>query len=117
MKKQFTRNEHGVKVKMCCASCQKRKITSEEGRACGLSGKPVSGCNRCKHWEMSRRMQNAGMSGGQVKSWSYLCYYRERWIQQREDVIAGRIKADEMLSVADIRKEFEQEHGSIYINF
>ena len=66
---------------------------------------------------MSRRLQNAGMSGGLVKSWSYLCYYRERWIGQREDVIARRIKADEMLSTADIRKEFEQEHGSIYINF
>ena len=117
MKRKFTRNEHGVKVKMCCASCQKRKITSEEGRVCGLSGKPVSGCHRCKHWEMSRRLQNAGMSGGLVKSWSYLCYYRERWIGQREDVIARRIKADEMLSTADIRKEFEQEHGSIYINF
>ena len=66
---------------------------------------------------MSRRMQNAGMSGGLVKSWSYLCYCRERWIQQREAVIAGRIKADEMLSVADIRKVFAEEHGSIYINF
>ena len=117
MKRKFTRNEHGVKVTMCCASCKKRVITCEESRVCGLSGEQVSGSDRCEHWEMSRRLHNAGMSGGKVKSWRYLCYYRERWIQQREAVIAGRIEADEMLSVADIRKEFEQEHGSIFINF
>ncbi len=117
MKKMYVRNEHGVMIKMCCASCKLRKIESDEGRVCGLNGNKVKASHCCKQWEMSRRLQNAGMSGGRVKSWRYLTYYRERWVAQREALIAGRITADAMLTVEDIRREFEQEQGSIYINF
>ncbi|MBQ9672376.1 MAG: hypothetical protein IJV34_05930 [Prevotella sp.] len=56
-----------MKVKICCASCKKREIRCEGGRVCGRSGKQVTGYNRCEHWEMSRRLQNAGMSGGHQK--------------------------------------------------
>ena len=117
MKKKYVRNEHGINIKVCCASCKLRKIESDEGHVCGLNDKEVKACHRCKHWEMSRRLQNAGMSGGRIKSWRYLTYYRERWIAQREALIAGKITANEMLTVEDIRREYEQEFGSIYINF
>ena len=117
MNKTFTRNEHGVKIQMCCASCKKRKVTSEDGRVCGLTGKPVKGCHYCKQWEMTPQLHNAGMSGGRIKSRHYLNYYRERWIEQREAVETGQLSAMEMLSVADIRHEFEKAYGSIFINF
>ena len=117
MKKNFVRNEHGVNIKVCCASCKQRKVESDSGRVCRLSGCEVKSNHCCQQWEMNRRLQNAGMSGGRVKSWRYLTYYRERWIAQREAVIAGQISADVMLTVEDIRREYEQEHGSIFINF
>lgn len=117
MGKDYARNEHGVKVKKCCASCKMREIKSEGGRICSLNGKPVEGSHCCKQWEMRRRMQNAGMSGGQIKSWRYLTYYRERWIQQRDAFYAKRIRPSELLSAKDFRKEFEKEHGSIYVKF
>lgn len=117
MKKNYVRNEHGVKIKMCCASCRMRKVSSDEGRVCKLSGNPVKGCGCCNKWQMNQRLQNAGMSGGQIKSWRYLTYYRERWTEQREAVEAGRIQAVAVLSAKEIRMKFEQEHGSIYINF
>ena len=116
MKKEFTRNVHGITVKKCCASCKLRKIMSDRGRVCSLNGKKVKAKHSCEQWEMSQRLQNAGMSGGRIKSWRYLTYYRERWIVQREELTAGRISAAAMLSVEEIRQEFEKEQGSIYIN-
>ena len=116
MNRKYVRNEHGIDIKMCCASCKMRKITSDRGRVCCLSGNKVKAGHCCNQWEMSRRLQNAGMSGGQVKSWRYLSYYRERWAEQREALTSGRITAAAMLSAEDIREEYEQEHGSIYIN-
>jgi hypothetical protein len=65
---------------------------------------------------MNRRLQNAGMSGGKVKSRRYLSYFRERWVEQREALTSGRITATAMLSTEEIREEYEQEQGSIYIN-
>ena len=116
MKMKYVRNEHGINIKTCCASCKKRKITSDQGRVCSLNGNKVKASHCCKHWEMTPRLQNAGMSGGRIKSWRYLTYYRERWVAQREALTAGKMTADEMLTVEDFRREFEQELGSIYIN-
>ena len=116
MKIEYVRNEHGINIKVCCASCKMRKITSQRGRVCGLRGNKVKAGNCCDRWEMNRRLQNAGMSGGQVKSWRYLSYYRERWTEQRSALLEGRITATQMLSVKEIRDEFETENGSIYIN-
>lgn len=117
MKKNYVRNMHGVKIKMCCASCKERLMTSDRGRVCGLNGCQVFGCQCCEHWEMEPLLQNAGMSGGQIKSRRYLRYYRERWTEQREALMTKRIQATELLTREDIRREYEQEYGSIYINF
>ena len=114
MEKKYVRNEHGINIKVCCASCKQRKITSDRGRVCGLSGNKVKAGNCCDQWEMNRRLQNAGMSRGQIKSWHYLSY--ERWTEQREALTSGRITAAAMLSAENIREEYEQEQGSIYIN-
>ncbi len=117
MKKNDVRNMHGVKIKMCCASCKERLMTSDRGRVCGLNGCQVFGCQCCKHWDMEPLLQNAGMSGGQIKSRRYLRYYRERWTEQLEALMTKRIQATELLTREDIRREYEQEYGSIYINF
>ena len=108
MKNKYVRNEHGINIKVCCASCKLRKITSDRGRVCGLSGKKVKANHCCDQWEMSRRLQNAGMSGGQVKSYRYLTFYRKRWIEQRETLTSGRITAAAILSAEDIREASEK---------
>ena len=110
------KNHFGVAVKQCCASCKMRKITSDGNRTCGLSGKKVASGHCCSRWTVSTRLHNAGMGGGQVKSWHYLSYYRERWTEQREALIAGRIQATQMLSAEYIRQEFEKEVGPVFIN-
>ena len=89
MKKQFFRNEHGVAIRMCCASCKMRRLTSDDSRVCKLTGRIVTRTRLCKQWVLAPRLQSAGRSGGRIKSWQYLSYYRERWSAQREAVEAG----------------------------
>lgn len=104
----YITNQHGIPIKMCCASCKKRKINNNEGRYCERSGEPVAGCQYCRKWALHPKLQNAGKGGGRVKSIGYLNYYRERRIKQYNSLKAGRIKADELLTVADIRREYEK---------
>ena len=110
------RNRNGIEIKNYCASCRFRQISSQRGRFCNKHQKKVKAGGLCKQWEMNPGLEHAGDSGGQVKCAKYLDYYRKRWIGQREAVIAGKMKPEDMLTAEQIRKEYEQEHGSIFIN-
>ena len=61
------RNEHGVKVKRCCASCLHKEITNEGARVCALMVLKVEQKFKCKQWQMSDGLKNAGKGGGVVK--------------------------------------------------
>ena len=109
------KNRFGIEVLPCCASCGRRLINIE-GRQCSLNGNPVAASDCCDHWEMEKGLQNAGRGGGKVKKCHYLVFYMERWLEQRHAYESGEISAAELRSDEDIRKEYEEEHGSIYIN-
>ena len=112
----FTTNQHDIPIKMCCASCRRRMINNGEGRYCERSGDPVEGCQYCRKWRLPPKLQNAGKGGGRVKSIRYLKFYQERKIKLNNSLKACRIKNDELPSTAEIRREYELEHGSIYLN-
>ena len=61
------RNAHGVKVKRCCASCQHKCIESDGTRVCALMMLKVQQKFKCKKWQMSDGMKNAGKGGGVVR--------------------------------------------------
>ena len=54
------RNAHGVKVKRCCASCQHKCIDKDGNRVCAQMMIIVEQKFRCKQWQMSDSMKNAG---------------------------------------------------------
>ena len=54
------RNAHGVKVKRCCASCQHKCIEKDGSRVCAQMMLKVEQKFKCKQWEMSDGMKNAG---------------------------------------------------------
>lgn len=109
------RNRNGIEIKECCASC-KHRCLDNDGRSCSLTKVPVASGYRCEKWTMHKRLQNAGNSGGKVKSWHYLHFFMERWTQQREAYEAGRIEVTGLLSAEDIRKEYREQHGSEFIH-
>ena len=61
------RNAHGVKVKRCCASCQHKCIESDGTRVCAFMMLKVQQKFKCKKWQMSDGMKNAGKGGGVVR--------------------------------------------------
>ena len=61
------RNAHGVKVKRCCASCQHKGIEKDGTRFCALKMMVVEQKFKCKQWQMSDGMKNAGRGGGVVR--------------------------------------------------
>ena len=67
MKITSVRNAHGVKVKRCCASCQHKCIESDGTRICAQMMIKVEQKFKCKQWQMSDGVKNAGRGGGVVR--------------------------------------------------
>ena len=114
MKHQVTRNQHGIEVKKCCASCKHKDLTRLVlARYCSQHHKKVKPRECCKQWEMSEQMEAAGSSGGKVKKKAYLKYV----LEVRED----ESLADQLgikfphKSIEQIRRDFEEKNGSIYV--
>ena len=115
MKKEFTRNTHGIVVKKCCASCAYKELSKADVlRYCVRHEKEVSSSGLCSLWEMSKQAQLAGWSQGQVKRKEYLmCLVTECENRKLAIQLGLRIEAK---SNEEMRAKFEQEQGSIYIN-
>ena len=61
------RNAHGCKIRKCCASCQHKCIESDGTRFCAQMLIKVEQKFKCKQWQMSDGLMNAGKSGGVVR--------------------------------------------------
>ena len=59
---QWVRNEQGIRVKKCCASCAHKDLTRAlSKRYCSICGKNVDPIDVCESWEMSDQMKVAGL--------------------------------------------------------
>ena len=61
------RNSHGCKIKKCCASCQYKCIEGDGTRICATLMLKVEQKFKCKQWQMSDGLMNAGKGGGVVR--------------------------------------------------
>ena len=109
------RNQYGIEVKECCASCRHKDLTRLiSSRFCLQHQKKVKPRECCEQWEISEQMQAAGLSGGKVKKKAYLKYV----IEVREDEsLADQLKIQiPHKSLEQIRQDFEEKNGSIYLS-
>ena len=56
----FPRNQHGIRVRACCASCLLREITHEGKRICTHHHCRVDALDKCRHWQMAEVLQEIG---------------------------------------------------------
>lgn len=108
------RNQHGIEVRECCASCRHKDLTKlATARFCQLHQKSVKPREWCEQWAMSEQMEAAGSAGGKVKKQAYLKYL----MAVREDEsLADQLKVQyPHKSIEQIRREFEEKNGSIYV--
>ena len=120
------RNAHGCKIKKCCASCQHKCIESDGTRVCASMMLKVQQKFKCKKWQMSDGLKNAGKCDGKVKRKEYLIYVQEiRSAERRrvgdgtsgmsDDIQNGIITEQERKTLEEIRKMFTEKFGSIYV--
>ena len=62
------RNVRGIKIKKCCASCAFKDYLADGTRICLLhDNQEVDAKDKCKLWQMSDGMKNAGRLTGVVR--------------------------------------------------
>ena len=119
------RNAHGCKIKKCCASCQHKCIESDGTRVCASMMLKVQQKFKCKKWQMSDGLKNAGKCDGKVKRKEYLIYVLEIRSAERlrvgdgtsgmsDDIQNGIITEQERKTLEEIRMMFTEKFGSIY---
>lgn len=114
MKRQVTRNQHGIEVKKCCASCKHKDLTRLVlARYCSQHHEKVKPRECCEQWEMSEQMEAAGSGGGKVKKKAYLKYVLD--VREDESLADQLGIKSPHKSIDQIRKDFEEKNGSIYV--
>ena len=56
----ISRNDYGIKVKTCCASCAFKEYGGKGRRVCTINLKEVKSIDRCKCWLMAETLKLAG---------------------------------------------------------
>ena len=108
------RNSHGVEIRECCASCKFKDLTRlMSSRFCLQHHKKVKPRECCEQWAMSEQMEAAGSGRGKVKKKAYLRFV----LQVREDEsLADQLKVQiPHKTLTEIRRDFEEKNGSIYV--
>lgn len=111
-----TGNKYGVKINKCCASCRFKETTRMmTTRHCKKLDKEVSQLDMCECWKMSKLLRELGSARGPVKRREYLLYLTDVRVKEQEKLDKGEKVVPK--SIAEIRMDYEKEHGSIYLIF
>ena len=109
------RNSHGVEIRECCASCKHKDLTRLiSSRFCLQHHKKVKPRECCEQWAMSEQMEAAGSGRDKVKKKAYLKFVIE---VRGDESLAEQLGLSQYphKSIEQIRKDFEEKNGSIYI--
>ena len=108
-------NGHGVRIKVCCASCHFKEYTAS-GRVCSLRKRQVGSSDLCGEWVLSEGLKNAGRGGGRVKKLEFLLYVLDRTNEElvREKRASVLNQVYRAKTLAEIEEEWTKVNGSIY---
>ena len=59
-KPMFPRNQHGIRVRACCASCLFKEVRTDGKRYCSCRHQLVESLNKCRYWQMSEQLEMVG---------------------------------------------------------
>jgi hypothetical protein len=135
-KVEMIRNEHGVNIKKCCASCGNKGLGKNDGRRICIKGEgEVPADYLCEDWMMSQQCQKIKCETfGMVKKPTYIA-----WLKKQVDEINARdiseaqgltilasmgidtaVKTNaglraKMALITALPQEYEKEFGSRYL--
>ena len=67
---RIERNNCGIQIKKCCASCAFKVIkviNADCERRCSQTGQTVEGTDYCEQWQMAEGLKNLGRRRGVVR--------------------------------------------------
>ena len=109
------RNQYGIRIKKCCASCRHKDATRlMTMRRCMEHDRDVKPGNTCSLWKMADHLKAAGSGLGCIKRKDYLRYVLEVRAEEAERADRGEQVVSK--SIGEIRAAFTKEHGTIFIN-
>lgn len=116
--KIFTKNNFGIGICECCASCKHRQLDNRT-RIC-LAGEGAVPSNYvCGQWEMSDSYVNVGKGGGRIKKREYLLYAVDRLMEDNSAAVAAIANGRQhtRVTLAEIRNDFMKKFKtkSIYV--
>lgn len=104
------RNQHGIEIMKCCASCQLRVV--EDGiRICVIKQQSVLKTGCCECWRMGERMQMAGHRRGRIKCHDYHSFVLEFKLLEQQAIDVGAMKEEQQLKRKAIRKRYVKAFG------
>lgn len=119
IEKDFTTNFYGCKIVKCCASCAFENQLTDQQRLCASGEGCVSPHYLCPNWQMRDSLQNAGKGGGKIKKKSYLMLVANTISEEqaRYEQIPKHLRANfPWSSAAEIRRKYEKEQGTVYMD-
>ncbi len=108
-------NDYHIGINKCCASCKNKVIENAGTRRCPVEPKLVGQHEVCDQWTISDGLAQAGNSRGKVKSRAYLRYLQAVRAEESTAIQEKTMTGDDIMSVEDIRKEYESKFNSIYL--
>lgn len=64
---EYVRNQCGIRIKKCCASCAMKGLNSTSKRFCILIHEKVDSTDLCEQWKMHEGLMNTGRRRGVVR--------------------------------------------------
>ena len=106
-------NRYGIMINKCCASCANKCLDDFARRECRMTKRRVKAGYVCGDWEMSEQLETLGCEHGHVQRREYQLTLLEVRASEGLAELKGENVTPKPLE--DIRKEFENEHGSKFL--
>jgi hypothetical protein len=109
------RNAYDIVIRRRCTSCAHKDLTrAKTVRRCTLRHVAVDAGYCCQLWRLSEQLRQAGLGLGRVKRLDYLKYVLDIRSEEAKNEELGI--AFEHKSIEQIRKDFEEKNGSIFLS-
>lgn len=113
---EIVRNRYGVRIKVCCASCQHKAFDLVDDRICMRRQCRVDRQEVCSLWTMSDAVDYIRTDGekGNVHKKEWLDFLVEQAMLEKKMASYSEEKRKE-LDVKNLREAWEKVNGSVYL--
>ena len=114
VKKEFTRNAHGVRIVKCCASCQYHGIDGirEQIRICGIGHGEHFNDYLCNDWTIGKKLDEIeSKADGRIKKPSYLMWLKEQVSKLSNENLDDKTRT---MIINKLPKRYEEIFGTRY---